>query len=151
MRGRRHFLALFWSFPRDFGGEFSSERRYGGVPFPSPMPTPLEDRLVAFAIATGLATETMPRNPNGLAVSAQLARCGKSPGAHYAEARESLTDKEYVYKMQGCLKELRESLYWIKVAKGSEFKGADYATLELECNELIAISVTCVKKAKKRL
>jgi four helix bundle protein len=66
------------------------------------------------------------------------------------EARAATSNKAYIYKMQVCEGELRESLYWIRVATESGFTNADYAAMGSECNELIAIVVTCIKKAKAR-
>lgn len=74
-----------------------------------------------------------------------------SPAANYAEASEAVSDRDYAFKMKICLRELRETMVWIRVAKGNGFKNADYDALERECHELIAITVTCVKKVRARL
>jgi four helix bundle protein len=116
-----------------------------------PHQNPLQQRLVEFAVQTGTAARGLPRNFVGAEIGRQLARSGMSPAANYAEAKESVSARDYVFKMHVCLKELRETMVWLKVAHGNGFRNADYPALIAECNELIAICVTCVKKAKARL
>ena len=111
----------------------------------------LESRFVAFAIAVSRTAQSMPDDVAGRTLARQLARAGTAPAANYAEARESLSARDYVFKMQSCLKELRETMVWLRVAHGNGFRNADYAELQRECSELTAITVTCVKKAKARL
>ena len=74
-----------------------------------------------------------------------------APAANYAEARESISARDYVFKLHLCLKELRETMVWLRVAVGNGFRNADYAALMRECGELTAIAVTCIKKAKAHL
>ena len=111
-------------------------------------PQALETRFVDFAISIGTATETIPRRVSGKPVAEQLARCGSAPAALYVEARGAVSAREYVFKMHLCLKELRETTVWLRIAQGNGFRNADYAALLAECNQLTAITVTCVKKAK---
>lgn len=93
----------------------------------------------------------MPRDAAGRAIADQLVRAGMSPAANYAEAREAYSTRDYVFKVQLCLKELRETMVWLRVAEASRFRNADFGQLQRECNELTAILVTCAKKAKARL
>ncbi len=92
----------------------------------------------------------MPSDFVGTEIGRQLSRAGMSPAANYAEARDAVSNRDYLFKMQIVLKELRETMVWLRVAQGNGFRNARYDTLEKECNELTAIVVTCVKKAKAR-
>ncbi len=78
----------------------------------------------------------------------QLARAATSPAANYAEAREAVSTRDYVFKMKICVKELRESLVWLGIAKQSGFPARELDALMTECGELIAICVTCIRKAR---
>lgn len=111
----------------------------------------LETRFTEFAVHVCAAARTMPNDTTGKTIAAQLSRSGTAPAANYAEARESASARDYVFKIRICLKELRETMVWIRVAKGSGFRNADYAALEAECNSLTAIVVACMKKAKARM
>lgn len=111
---------------------------------------PLADRLVQFAIQISAIIPGIPRDVVGLNLARQLARSGSSPAAHYGEARGAASDRDYVFKMRGCLKELRETSVWLQVARGSGYRNADYAALEKECGELTAIVITCIRKVEGR-
>ncbi len=80
----------------------------------------------------------------------QLARAATSPAANYAEAREATSSRDYVYRMKLCVKELRESLVWLQMAHGAGVRHDEFPALINECHELIAICVTCIKRASAR-
>lgn len=80
----------------------------------------------------------------------QLTRSATSPAANYAEAREAVSTRDYVHKMKICVKELRESLAWLEMAHAAGFSPTELQGLIAECDELIAISVTCIRKALHR-
>ena len=71
-----------------------------------------------------------------------------SPAGNYAEARDAESNTDYVHKVKLCVKELREAAVWIDVAKRLLRGSAVPAALEKECNELTAILVTCLRKAR---
>jgi four helix bundle protein len=114
---------------------------------PSAPAPQLADRLIVFggracALIRRAAREHALEN-----VFRQLARSATSPAANYAEAREAVSTRDYVFKMKICVKELRESLAWLRMARTAGFKPEEIDALVTECNELIAISVTCIRKA----
>ena len=108
----------------------------------------LSDRLVTFGGRVCGVIRRAPRDNALDNVFKQLARAATSPAANYAEARESVSSRDYVYKMKIVVKELRESLVWLGVAKQAGFKQEQIDELSAECNELIAIAVTCIRRAK---
>jgi four helix bundle protein len=110
----------------------------------------LSDRLVEFGGRVTSIVRRAPRDAGLDNVLRQLARSATSPAANYAEAREALSTRDYVHKMKICVKELRETLVWLRIAHGAEFRSNDLDPLIRECNELIAISVTCIRRAASR-
>ena len=46
-------------------------------------------------------------------------RSATSSGANYEEACGAESKADFIHKMQLVLKELRESLYWLKLVKGA--------------------------------
>jgi four helix bundle protein len=42
-------------------------------------------------------------------------RCGTSVGANYQEAQAAESRKDFLHKLQIALKELRESVYWLRL------------------------------------
>ena len=109
-------------------------------------PHVLEGRLIDFGTAVGLVIRKMPNDIAGAHVSRQLFRSATSPAANYAEARDAESRRDFAHKMQICLKELRETSVWLRVADRLGLDGA--RELIDECNELLSIFVTSVKTVK---
>ena len=109
----------------------------------------LEDRLLRFAADTCRVAEQMPASRTGNHICSQLIRCGTSPSANYAEARGSESRRDFVHKLKLCLKELRESLAWLRLVARLDLRPpAQLETVLGEANELIAIMVVSVRTAK---
>lgn len=65
------------------------------------------------------------------------------------EAHRARSDAEFVSKLGDCLKELEETTYWLELLVEGEIMPADrLASLQDECNQLIAILTTISKKVK---
>jgi four helix bundle protein len=110
----------------------------------------LQDRLIGLAAMSHRIANDLPVGGLGARVSAQLSRCGTSPAANYAEARGSESRKDFIHKMKVCLKELRETFVWLKLAKRlgiSSNRELDEAIAEAD--ELIGIFVTSIATAKR--
>lgn len=78
-------------------------------------PQELEDRLIDFAVLVITVVEALPNTKAGNHVAGQLVRSGTSPAPNYAEARSAESRKDFIHKMKISLKELRESMVWLKV------------------------------------
>ncbi len=78
----------------------------------------------------------------------QLARCATSSAANYAEARSAESRRDFVHKMQLCLKELRETSVWLELLDRLD-RAHDVGSLQRECNELTAIFVASIKTARR--
>ena len=96
---------------------------------------------------------SLNKNPIEKHISLQLARSATSSGANYEESRGAESRQDFIHKMQIVLKELKESLYWIKLLKEVGFnKRENLDILEERCDELVRIigkSVSTSKKNKK--
>jgi four helix bundle protein len=110
----------------------------------------LADRLIGFGGRTCALIRRAPRDYVLENVFRQLARCATSPAANYAEAREATSTRDYVNKMKICVKELRESQAWLRMAQATGFRSKEVQTLIEESDELIAIAVTCIRRATNR-
>ena len=82
-------------------------------------------------------------------VSSQLLRSGTSIGANVEEAHGSFSKPDFTYKYSIACKEARETLYWLKLLNASGICNQTIDALILECNEIIAILTTSVKKLKE--
>lgn len=90
----------------------------------------------------------MRRDAIGVHIARQLLRAATSPLANYAEARSAESRRDFVHKIQICLKELREVSVWLQLATRLGPRYLDDVDLERECDELIAIFVATANTAK---
>ena len=75
----------------------------------------LEDRTFEFAKAVGLYVNQLPRIPSNGGYSKQAIAASGSVGANYIEANEALSKKDFVMRIKICLKEAKESAYWLRL------------------------------------
>ena len=112
----------------------------------------ISDRLVDFSVRIIRLVNALPKNLVGKHVSGQLLRSGTSPGANYEEARGAESPADFIHKLRITLKELRESLYWLKVIKKSYLlpseKLDDISKEASELSNIIAQSILTAKTKK---
>jgi four helix bundle protein len=78
-------------------------------------PQELEDRLIDFAVMVIGVVEALPNSKAGNHIAGQLVRSGTSPAPNYSEARSAESRKDFIHKMKISLKELRETVIWLKI------------------------------------
>ena len=112
----------------------------------------LEDRLIDFSVRIIRLTEALPNTKAGTHVAGQLLRSGTSPAPNYGEAQSAESAADFIHKLKIALKELRESLIWLRIiSRANLIKSATMLTpLMRENDELIAILFASVKTAGKR-
>jgi four helix bundle protein len=77
-------------------------------------------------------------------------RSGTSVGANYREAYRGCSKAEFVAKCGDALRELEETAYWLELLlEGGIVSPERLASLRQECDELIAIFVTIVRRSKE--
>jgi four helix bundle protein len=110
----------------------------------------LHERTLRFATQITKYVRTFPRDVAGFEYGKQLIRAGCSPGSNYEEADAYASQDEYIYKIGICLRESKETRYWLKLSKAA-FGETELNTWLLgEVNELIRIFNSMAAKAKKR-
>ncbi|MFN0080409.1 MAG: four helix bundle protein [Prosthecobacter sp.] len=109
----------------------------------------LEERLVDFAVRIIGVVEALPDSKAGNHIAGQLIRSGTSPAPNYGEAQSAESRNDFIHKMKVALKELRETLVWLKIIMRKPLCPAERLTqLIQENDELISIFVTSVKTAQ---
>jgi four helix bundle protein len=79
----------------------------------------------------------------------QVLRSGTSVGANYREANRARSKAEFISKMGDCLKEADETLYWLELLLDEKIVAErKLGALAVESNELVAIFITILKKAR---
>ncbi len=111
----------------------------------------LSERLIDFSVRAIKLCGALPKSYTGRHIANQLVSSGPSAGANYEEARGAESNADFLHKLGVALKELRESLYWLKVIQRSEMLPSNRMRRILqEADELCAILVTSIKTAKKK-
>ena len=112
-------------------------------------PPDLRTRTKQLAIRVIRLYSALPNTNVAQVLGKQLLRSGTSIGAHYREGCRARSTAEFISKLEGGLQELEETAYWLELLVEGEVVPANRLhSLQQETNELTAIFVTCVKKAK---
>jgi four helix bundle protein len=112
----------------------------------------LEERLLEYSVIVVRFVESMHRSDSGRHVAKQLMRSGTAPMAHHGEAQAAESADDFIHKMSIALKELRESLRWLKLTQRVPLTNHldEVVGIITETDELIRIFFTSIKTAKKR-
>ena len=108
------------------------------------------DRTFEFSKRIVLLCQTLYAKPGASRMlSNQLIRSGTSIGANVEEAQGGHSRKDFLYKISLACKEARETLYWLRLLAATEIvKLTRLKEIMCECDELVAILTTIVKKTK---
>ena len=110
----------------------------------------LADRTKLYARRIIRLVSALPKSVVAQVLGKQVLRSGTSVGANYREASRARSKAEFIAKMGDCLKELGESEYWLDLLSEEKVVSpAKLAPLLEETRELIAISVTSIKTARR--
>jgi four helix bundle protein len=108
------------------------------------------ERLLRFAVRAGKAVDALPRTRLGRHVAAQLIRSGTSAAPNYEEGCAAESRADFVHKLSICLKELRESRYWIRlIVESGLLSTKKMVELQDECAQLCKIVAQSLLTAKR--
>ena len=109
----------------------------------------LSERLLDFAAKIIKLVARLNRSAVGRHIGGQLTHSGTSAGANYEEACGAESRADFIHKMQVVLKELKESLYWLRlIRKSGLISDESLLPLMTEADELIKIVARSVITAK---
>ena len=112
----------------------------------------IAERMLNYSVGVLKMASKLPRNEIWRQITLQATRSAASVGANYEEARGAESRADFVHKVGVSRKELRESLYWMKmIKKAGMSKGNEIDALCKEAGELIAILVKSMKTASKKM
>ena len=77
----------------------------------------LEERTLKFSIELTKLIKTLPKNQVNDKAGNQVIGSGTSIGANYREANGAESRKDFTHKIRICLKESKETDYWLKILK----------------------------------
>ena len=106
----------------------------------------LEDRLIDFAVMVIGVVELLPSSKAGNHIGGQMIRSGTSPAPNYGEARSAESRRDFIHKMKISLKELRETIIWLKIISRKQLVDDSLVSRVIaECDELIAIFIASTR------
>ena len=110
-------------------------------------PFDLEERTARFGEAIVRFSKKIPRNPTNNRLIDQLVGCGTSIGGNYCEADERVSKKDFRNVIGGCVKEAKETKFFLRMVAASEPALADEAReLFCEARELHLIFASIYRK-----
>jgi len=110
----------------------------------------LQDRTKRFALSVIRTFAAIPKTTEAQVLGKQLLRSGTSVGANYREACRARSKAEFIAKCGDSLREFEETAYWLELLfDGGIVSAEKLVVLRKECDELIAIFVTIVKRSKE--
>ncbi len=108
-------------------------------------------RLRLFAAQVVRLCQTFPKGVAAKHILGQLVRAATGGGANYEEARGAESRADFIHKTGIANKELREALYWLRLARDAELViNGHVDALVREADELVAILTASIKTAKQR-
>jgi four helix bundle protein len=112
----------------------------------------LSDRFLNVAVEIIRIVQALGKTFVGRKISGQLIDSATSAGANYEEACGAESRADFIHKLQVVLKELRESLYWLRLVLRAELMSMgklDGAIKEGgELANIIAKSIVTARRSK---
>src|SRR5882724_2288492 len=110
----------------------------------------LRERTKEFALRIIRTFSGLPKTAEAQVIGKQLLRSSTSVGANYREAYRGRSKAEFVAKCGDSLRELEETAYWLELlVEGKILPTETLSALRHECDELIAIFVTILKRSRE--
>lgn len=111
----------------------------------------LKARTKRFALEVIRLVESLPKTITTSTLGRQLLRAGTSVGANYRAACRARSAADFVAKMGIVEEEADESIYWMELlCEAGILSQNKINPLRDEAGELLAITVSSIKTARKR-
>ena len=110
----------------------------------------LEDRTLKFSKEVIKFINNSPGSLTNNEIAKQLVRSSGSVGANYIEANESISKKDFLYRVKICRKESKESRYWLNLIMTDEKLEEERKKLIQESTELMKIFGAIIEKTKDK-
>jgi four helix bundle protein len=139
-------LKAVWPIVETAGG-LTWELREDPVPAAPLHPFDFEERTARFGESIVRFSKRIPRNPTNDRLISQLVGAGTSVGANFCEASDSVSKKDFRHSAKRCIKEAKETRFFLRMIATSETSLAEEArALYRESTELIRILATMHRK-----
>src|SRR4029434_1613881 len=110
----------------------------------------LQERTKHFALKIIRTSSVIPKTTESQVLGKQMLRSGTSVGANHREAYRGRSKAEFIAKCGDSFRELEDTAYWFELlVDGKIVSSETLSALRQECDELIAIFVTILKRSKE--
>ena len=110
----------------------------------------LRQRTKEFGLRVLRMFSRLPKRTEAQVLRKQILRSSNSVRANYREAYRACSKSEFIAKCGDSLRELEETAYWLELlVEGKIVPAETVAAIRQECDELIAIFVTILKRSKE--
>jgi four helix bundle protein len=110
----------------------------------------LEDRLLEFSVRIIRLVDALPNTRAANHLAGQLLRCATSPYGNHGEVEAAESRKDFIHKLKICLKELKETRRWLRLAARSAMvPNAKLVAILTETEELIKIFFSSIRTAER--
>lgn len=110
------------------------------------------DRLIKFSLDLIELSGKLPRTLANLKILDQAIPSGTSIGANYNEACEAESGRDFVHKIKICIKEAKETKYWLILLSSIKVNSSYFNNLDRlsnESEEFIRIFSSIISKFRK--
>lgn len=108
-------------------------------------------KTYAFALEVVKTYKHLVQEKKEFVLSKQFLRSGTSIGANVNEAICAQSKRDFVHKLSIALKETRETLYWLKLLKDSDYLANEFfKDLNDYCNEISKILSSIILTVKQK-
>ncbi len=107
------------------------------------------DKSYDFAVRVVKMYQHLSGEKKEFVLSKQILRSGTSIGANVEEANGGSSKKDFLAKMKIAYKEARETSYWLRLLKDTNYiEEAVYRSIHNDCEELLKLLYTIIKGTK---
>lgn len=110
------------------------------------------EKTYQFSIKIVLLCKRLTNEKREYTLSKQLLRCGTSIGANAEEAVGGISKKDFVAKLSISYKEARETHYWLRLLRDTNFIDDSKAnSLIKDCDEILRIIYSIIKSSRNNM
>lgn len=100
----------------------------------------IQEKSFLFAVRIINLYKYLTATKKEFVLSKQILRCGTSIGANIEESIGGRSDKEFLFKLEISYKEARETIYWLKLLKATDYISVnEFGSIFNEANEICRI------------
>jgi four helix bundle protein len=112
----------------------------------------IQEKSYAFAIRIVKLYRYLTEKKSEYVLSKQVLRSGTSIGANVEEGIGRQSEKDFYAKLNIAYKEARETNYWLRILRDTNFLSAKESKAIIEdCNEILKIITAILNTMKKKL